>query len=108
MFSKIRRAKITVDTFFKVRNFKSYRNMEGLVDFSFLVCEGLIKPWQVRSEILKLLTILNQAKPKCILEIGTMGGGVPQYWKEVKSSYNYVEIVKDWNQIGNGLGVITV
>ena len=35
-------------------------------------------------------------------------GGVPKFWQEVKMKYRYVEIVKDWNQGGYGLGILFV
>jgi cephalosporin hydroxylase len=35
-------------------------------------------------------------------------GGVPKFWREVKSNYISREIVKDWNQGGFGIGVIYV
>jgi len=35
-------------------------------------------------------------------------GGVPRFWDEVKSDFNYIEIVKDWKQGGWGIGVIYV
>jgi predicted O-methyltransferase YrrM len=35
-------------------------------------------------------------------------GGVPRFWREVKSNYVSKEIVKDWNQGGFGIGVIRI
>jgi cephalosporin hydroxylase len=35
-------------------------------------------------------------------------GGVPEFWKEIKMKYKHMEIVKDWNQSGYGIGVILV
>jgi hypothetical protein len=37
-------------------------------------------------------------------------GGVPQFWEEIKSQgeYKWLEIVKDWNRGGYGIGVIYV
>jgi predicted O-methyltransferase YrrM len=35
-------------------------------------------------------------------------GGVPKFWREVKSNYVSREIVKDWNQGGFSIGVIYV
>jgi len=31
---------------------------------------------------------------------------VPEFWKEIKTNYKYLEIVKDWNQGGYGIGII--
>ncbi len=35
-------------------------------------------------------------------------GGVPRLWNEIKHSYNYSEIVKDWNQGGYGIGILHI
>ena len=35
-------------------------------------------------------------------------GGVPEFWKEIKMKYKYIEIVKNWNQSNYGIGVIFV
>lgn len=60
---------------FKIRNFNHDYDIDKLVDFVFTKCRGLIKPFQVWEEILKLLIIINRIKPKVILEIGTATGG---------------------------------
>jgi len=33
-------------------------------------------------------------------------GGVPRFWSEIKRSFSYVELVKNWRQGGYGIGVI--
>lgn len=35
-------------------------------------------------------------------------GGVPRFWKEIKTSYESQEIVEDWKQGGYGIGLIFV
>lgn len=60
---------------FKIRRLGRHYNLDKLVDFAFTTCLGLIEPAQVRSEILELLKILGQIKPKTVLEIGTLEGG---------------------------------
>jgi len=35
-------------------------------------------------------------------------GGVPKFWSELKTRFNFIEIVKDWNQGGYGIGVLYV
>ena len=35
-------------------------------------------------------------------------GRVPIFWNEIKSNFNFIEIVQDWNQGGFGIGVIHV
>ncbi|HHE65658.1 MAG TPA: hypothetical protein ENL09_06510 [Bacteroidetes bacterium] len=52
-----------------------FGSIEELVDFSFNWLNGLIRPWQIREEILELLKILSKRKPKVVLEIGTANGG---------------------------------
>lgn len=59
---------------FKIKNFKK-DNLDGLVDFAFNDLAGLIKPLQVRDEILKLLRILDKKEIRAVLEIGTEMGG---------------------------------
>jgi len=47
----------------------------GLVDFAYFACSGLIKPFQEKEEITKLLKIVSHTKPSVIMEIGTAVGG---------------------------------
>ena len=49
--------------------------MEDLVNFCFSVCGGIIEPFQLRSEILNLMKILEAIRPKYVFEIGTSKGG---------------------------------
>ena len=35
-------------------------------------------------------------------------GGVPEFWNDIKNKYEHLEIVKDPNQGGYGIGVIFV
>jgi len=37
-----------------------------------------------------------------------MEGGVPRFWREIKSQYRHTEIVKDPQQAGWGIGVLYV
>jgi len=62
-------------TMFKIRRLDRHYSLDKLADFAFTTCFGLIEPAQVRYEILELLKILNEVKPKIILEIGTLEGG---------------------------------
>ncbi len=57
------------------RKIKQEQGLKALVEFGFTVCNGLIKPLQVKDEILDLLTVLDKKKPKIIMEIGTNIGG---------------------------------
>lgn len=50
-------------------------SLDDLVDFCFHGVGGLIRPLQIRDEIMELLRILNKTKPRVVIEIGTAGGG---------------------------------
>ena len=58
----------------KIKKFR-HNNLNDLVDFGFYGTARIIKPIQVREEILELLRILNEIKPEVIIEIGTAIGG---------------------------------
>jgi len=53
----------------------NFGSVEELVDFSFNCFHELIRPMQIREEIIELLKILSKRKPKVILEIRTANGG---------------------------------
>lgn len=57
------------------RKIKQKKGIETLVEFCFTVCNGFIKPLQVKDEILELLRVLDKEKPKILMEIGTNIGG---------------------------------
>ncbi len=59
----------------KILNKKSFLQVEDFVNFCFSKKGKLIKPIQVKEEILELLKILEKKKPQTILEIGTANGG---------------------------------
>lgn len=61
---------------FKIRGFNTKKHELNVpLNFSFNGIGGLIKPMQIQEEILTLLRILNNIKPKVVLEIGTANGG---------------------------------
>jgi len=60
---------------FKIRRLDQHYSLDKLVDIALTMCFGLIEPAQARYEISELLKILDKAKPKVILEIGTLEGG---------------------------------
>ena len=51
------------------------QKLGALVDFACSACSGLIRPFQVRDEILRLLEFVEKQRPKIVLEIGTAIGG---------------------------------
>jgi predicted O-methyltransferase YrrM len=53
---------------------------EAVIDFSFSACDGLIRPQQVRSEIVQLATLVRGRQPKTVVEIGTATGGTLFIW----------------------------
>jgi len=59
----------------KIKSLNRSCTLNDLVNFTFNGLAGLIKPSQVHSEILELLKVLGELKPKTILEIGTANGG---------------------------------
>lgn len=54
---------------------KKSLNLNDWVNISFYKFLWLIRPAQVQEEILELLRILDEIKPKIVIEIGTAGGG---------------------------------
>ena len=68
----------------RIKNFKP-SNLSELVDFSFTVGKGLIRPAQVREEILQLLMLLKKINLNYILEIGTDKGGTLFLFSKIAS-----------------------
>lgn len=60
---------------YRIRKIDKDYSLDKLLDFTFTLCFGLIRPLQVRYELFELLKILDKEKPKYILEIGTAFGG---------------------------------
>jgi len=44
---------------FKIRNYNQNYDLNEIVDFVFTACYGLIRPLQIRDEILKLMMIFR-------------------------------------------------
>jgi len=59
----------------KIRRFDSNNDLDKLVNFTYTFWHGLIKPLQVRYELLELIKYVKKEKPRYILEIGTALGG---------------------------------
>jgi hypothetical protein len=53
---------------------------EKVADFSFNAAGGLIYPGKVRSEIVQLAALIQQRKPRVVVEIGTANGGTLSIW----------------------------
>jgi len=67
---------------------RRYRDADSLVEllFSDSLLGLLFRPSQVKEEILELLKMLNQFKPRHILEIGTALGGTLLLWTRIASN----------------------
>jgi len=78
--------------FFVIRKFslliKGLVNIEKAVQiaFSFKFLEISIQPFQVKEEIIKLIDLVKELKPKIILEIGTANGGTLFLFTRIVSS----------------------
>jgi len=59
----------------KIKKINQNSSLKSLVNFTFQLNNGFIKPLQKKSEILQLLKYLKMNKPKTLLEIGTFSGG---------------------------------
>jgi len=58
----------------KVKKFK-FANLDDLVDSCLHGIGVLVKPLQIRSEILELVSVLDRIKPNVVIEIGTYSDG---------------------------------
>ncbi|CAD6491115.1 MAG: Methyltransferase domain protein [Candidatus Argoarchaeum ethanivorans] len=78
------------------------------IDFLFIdgdhTYEGVKKDFQMCSPLVKNGGII--AFHDIVPGLKENVGGVPKFWQEIKSECKYLEIVKDWNQGGYGIGVI--
>ena len=63
-----------------------FSNIEELVDFSLTGLGGLIEPMQIRNEYIAFLKLIQDRRPRTILEIGTAVGGVLFGFTRVASS----------------------
>jgi len=60
---------------YRIKKIDKDYSLDKLLEFTFTFCFGLIRPLQIRYELIELLKILKKEKPKYILEIGTSFGG---------------------------------
>lgn len=63
-----------------LRRLPARMSVQALLDFAF---GQPIAPWQVRSEIQKLMEIVAERRPRTVLEIGTARGGTLFLWTRV-------------------------
>ena len=74
MLNQIKRDALLLVVYLMLRT-RKFQTRTGLLDFAFSGSFGMIKPSQVRSEIEKILELLDCRKAKNGLEIGTNNGG---------------------------------
>ncbi len=58
----------------KISRFKS-DNIDSVINYTFSVLGGLIRPMQIREEFKDFLTLFKEKSPELIVEIGTAYGG---------------------------------
>jgi predicted O-methyltransferase YrrM len=59
----------------RLKGTRSVRDPGGLVDFTYAFSRGLMRPLQVRGELVELVDSVVKERPKVVLEIGTSLGG---------------------------------
>lgn len=72
--------------FIKLRLHPNFPNIEEVADFSLNGLGGIISAWQIRSEFIAFLKLIQDSRPQAILEIGTAGGGTLFAFTRVVSS----------------------
>jgi predicted O-methyltransferase YrrM len=83
---------------------------ERKIDFLFIdgdhTYEGVKKDFEMYSSLVRNGGIIALHD----IVHGTLEnvGGVPKFWSEIKCKFEYLEIVKSWNQKGYGIGIIYV
>jgi predicted O-methyltransferase YrrM len=60
---------------FAIKRVDDSSGPEGLVDMTFRRYHGLLRPFQIQSEITELVKLVQEMKPETLLEIGTASGG---------------------------------
>ncbi len=77
--------------------------MESLLDFTNTAYRGFIYSIQVRSEILSLLEMVRELKPRTVLELGTARGGTLFLWTRIASEdAHLLSIDLPGGEFGNG------
>jgi predicted O-methyltransferase YrrM len=80
-----------------------FENLDSLIDFTSTAFYGLIRPIQVRFEILSLLGLVRELQPRTVLELGTARGGTLFLWTRViPSDAHLVSIDLPGGRFGDG------
>ena len=69
----------------RIKSLNKKAHLSDLVNFCFYNTGGLVKPAQVRDEILEMLRILDEIRPKVVIEIGTARGATLFLFSRVAS-----------------------
>lgn len=78
-------------------------SVSELVSFTYSYFGEIIRPGQVKSEITKLLNILNKRKPLTVLEIGTCKGGTLFLWSQISDpKATLISIDLPYGKFGGG------
>ncbi len=93
----------SVSAYWGLRKQPMFEDAGSLVDFGNTAYRGLFRPYQVRSEILSLLEIVRDLKPRTILEIGTARGGTLLFWtRTVPDDAHLISIDLPAGNFGDG------
>jgi predicted O-methyltransferase YrrM len=69
-----------ISAYWGLRKKPAFQSDDSLVEFGNTAYRGLLRPYQVRWEILSLLEMVRALKPRTVLEIGTARGGTLLFW----------------------------
>lgn len=65
-------------------------------------------PWVNPGGLIAFHDIVEDNETRYNVITGGWAGGVPRFWREVKTNYQHVEFIKDCQQSGLGIGVLFV
>ena len=84
----------------------AFDDIDSLLDFTKTAYHGLIYPIQVRSEFSSLLKLVQEKKPRTVVEIGTARGGTLFCWTRViPDDAHLISIDLPAGNFGDGYGV---
>ncbi len=91
----------------KIRTVSASNDVDTLVDFTFRFMHGLLRPLQVRGELVQLMKDVQIQKPRYILEIGTaLGGTLFLFCRTAAENAEIVSIDLPFGMGGGGYSLI--